>query len=587
MDRALLSPLMSLSQEVGVTYVTASPMPVDVLTDHDHSASGSPFFSNFHVIHLGFLHPNEAKSMIQDLTKRMGRGGSFSSADLDFAFSIAGCHPYFLQLACYYLYERKLEHGERGELSVEDYDGIRQQYADDAEGLFHYIWQRLEKEEIESLELICRGRIGQLKDGQKRRLEKKCILWNDDFFSSTFAEFVRKQTGIEPSSPVPAPVLLPAEAVKEFSAPKTCQLNIACSRNRSVSAQVTGSISYEEESGRFLEPDLVDRLDHRTIDALHLEGWRFQIKEIGRELFDELILNRPEVGKGYQRAAGHVEQAALSIALHAPRELLRLPFEALHSKEEGYLCLKYPMYRVVSGCFFDKEPLSTALLDQLRVKGEPLRAFVVASNTWRKSEQEDSIPGVEKEAKQVSALLRGHGFYVHTLSTSEATWERVRDELAKGGYLLFHYAGHGTCRPHSPNRGALYLWEGMKGESVVKELTALQLESLVQNTPLRFVYLSCCWGAHTTHSASLLDDDFLGVMDGLVMGGVPAILGFRWPVSDKGAQSLAKSFYSAWLDEGRRLDEALLKARQTVANESQWEDKAWFSPVLAMRSPAL
>ena len=38
-------------------------------------------------------------------------------------------------------------------------------------------------------------------------------------------------------------------------------------------------------------------------------------------------------------------------------------------------------------------------------------------------------------------------------------------------------------------------------------------------------------------------------MDGLVTSGVPVVLGFRWPVSDDGAQLLAQSFYSAWLDE--------------------------------------
>lgn len=104
--------------------------------------------------------------------------------------------------------------------------------------------------------------------------------------------------------------------------------------------------------------------------------------------------------------------------------------------------------------------------------------------------------------------------------------------------------------------------------------------SLVQNTLLRFVYLGSCWGAHTAPPAALLDGDFLGVM-----GGVLAVLGFRWPVSDDGAQLLAQSFYSAWLDEEKKLDKALYEARRTVTDQLGRDERAWLSPILAMRAP--
>ena len=402
-------------------------------------------------------------------------------------------------------------------------------------------------------------------------------------FSSAFAEFVRRQAGAEPTSRIQASTSIPKEITLKPSEPRMCQLSITCNKHGRVSVRIAGSLSYEGDSGRALGQSLVDRMDRRAIGALRLPDWRFQVKEIGRELFDELVLNRPEIEKGYQRAVGHVQQAAFSLALHAPRYFMRLPFEALHSEDEGNLCLKYPMYRVVSGCFFDKEPLSTALISQLDSQGERPRALVVASNTW--NTRTSPIPGVEEEVRKVSALLRKHGFDVCSLSTDEATEKRVRDELTGGGYLLFHYAGHGAYSPDSPEKGALYFWEGTKGKSKVIKLIASQLESLVQNTPLRFVYLSSCWGAHTAPPAALLDDDFLGVMDGLVTSGVPVVLGFRWPVSDDGAQLLAQSFYSAWLDEEKKLDKALYEARRTVADQFGRDERAWFSPILAMRAP--
>ena len=567
MDQALFSLLRSLSQELGVSYVTASQMPVEDLTYYDDSALHSPFFSNFQVVHLGFLDPGEAEQMIVGLTRGKKQERRFSEEDLNFVFDIAGYHPFFLQLACYYLFEQKLD---RRRSAMGNYETAHRQYAEDAERFFRYAWDHLEKDEQESVRLMCGGQVTRLDDGQTRRLERKCILYDNAVFSSGFAEFVCRQAEV-------------GEAVREPPEPRACRLSISCGKHGWVGVRVLGSFSYEAESPRIMESGLTERLSRRTADALLLQDWRFQVKEIGRDLFEELILNRPEIVRGYQRAVLSAEQGALSLALHAPRHFLRLPFEALHSEDEGYLCLKFTMYRVISRRFFDKEPLSTSLISQLNSQGRRPRALVVASNTW--GDPGPPISGVEEEARKVSTSLRMHGFDVCLLSTDDATEERVRSELARGDYLIFHYAGHGSHNPDSPEGNALHFWEGEQGQSEIRKLTASQLEGLVRDTPLRFVYLSSCRGASTAPPATLLDEDFLGVMDGLVMGGVPAMLGFRWPVGDSGAHILAQSFYSAWLEGGNRLDQALCEARRTVADRCGRDERAWFSPILVMRTP--
>ena len=582
MGQSLFPWLRFLSQELQLAYVTASQMPVDQLTYHDHSALHSPFFSNFQTIHVGFLKPEVARRMVLSLTKLAGQEDRFSEEDLAFVFEIGGYHPFFLQLACYYLLEHKLE---RGHLAGADYELPRRQYAEDTERFFRYAWDNLDEDERESTRLASEGHVARLAGDQVNRLERKCILHDNAVFSSAFAEFVRKQVGVGVDSRQPVSAAPVIEAAQERAEPRSCQLSVICSKLGWVGMRISGSLSYEAGSLRALEQGLVDRLNRRVADAMRLEDWRFQIKEIGRDLFEELILNRPEIAKGYQRAVGHVEQGALSLALHAPRDCLRLPFEALHSEDEGYLCLKFPMYHVVSGYFFDKAPLSSALIDRLDSEGRRARALVVASDTW--GAHGPSIPGVEKEASSVADLLGDRGFDVCLLSADDATERRVRDELTGGGYLLLHYAGHGTYSPDSPEGAALYFWEETKGDGEIKMLTASQLAGLVQNTPLRFVYLSSCRGAQTAPSTALLDDDFLGVMDGLVMGGVPAVLGFRWPVSDGGAQLLAQSFYAAWLQRGTRLDKALCEARGTVADERGRDERAWFSPVLVMRGSSV
>jgi len=574
-DQALFSSLRNLSEGFQVTYATASQIPVRELEYYDNSTLGSPFFNNFQTVPLSLLEPGEARELVLGLTEMIGQENYFLEEELDFAFELAGYHPFFLQVACYHLFERKTEHGA---LVAEDYEAVRRRYVEDVERYFHYIWEHSEADEQESMRLVCEGKVSNLSAEQKPHLERKCVLYGDALFSSAFTEFVRKQAGVEPKK-VLALVLPPPEDTTEPSEPRICRLSITCSKYGWVSVRVAGSLSYEADSGRMLEQGLVDRLCDRATKAVRSQDWRSEVKDIGQELFEDLVLNRPEVGEGYQRAASYVGQAVLSLALHAPRQFLRLPFEALHSENEDYLCFNYPMYRVVSGHVCNKKPLSTASLNQPHLPG---RALVIASNTWRKSKPREEIPAVEEEVQQVSTMLRRHGFDVCALSTDEATEERVRYELENGGYSLFHYAGHGSHDPDSSEKSALHFWEGRKGKSKVKNLTASDLKILVQNTPLRFVYLSSCWGAYAAHSTSLLEDDFLGVMDGVVMGGVPAVLGFRWPVSDPGAQLLAERFYSALLDEQKRLDEALLQARTAVATRHGRDKWTWFSPVLAM-----
>ena len=579
MDQALFSSLRNLSQELGVAYVTVSQMPVHELTYCDDSALHSPFFSNFQTVHLGFLERCEAEILVLGLLETVGQRDYFSEQDMVFLFNIAGRHPFFLQLACYHLFEQRLE---RGHLAIDDHETARRLYAKDVERFFRYTWEHLGKGEKESVRFMCEGDLARLNSEQMGRLGRKCIVQDGTFFSSVFAEFACRQARAGSGSLVSDTAAPSMRLALQDSEPRGCQLSITCGKQGRLGLQVYGSVSYESDSLRALEPDLVERLNRHVYDVILLPHWRFQVKEIGRDLFEELILNRPEIARGYQRAVGHVGRTGLSLALHAPRNFLGLPFEALHTEDEGYLCLRYPLYRVVRGRFFYKEPLSASLIGQLDSKGERPRALVVASNTW--GEPGSPIDTVEEEAGKVGTLLSAHGFDVCLLPTDKATERRVRAELERGDFLLFHYAGHGSYRSDVPEENALYFWEGEMGKSEIGKLTASQLEGLVQDTPLRFVYLSSCWGSHTAHRVALLDQDFLGVMDGLVMGGVPAVLGFRWPVSDGGAQCLAQSFYSAWLDGGKSIDKALLEARRTVADQYGRDERAWFSPILVMQA---
>jgi hypothetical protein len=173
-----------------VIYVTASQDGLYSLTYADKSVLRSPFFNVFSKIPLSFLTSQEAAEMVGKLLGAAGQDDLFTGEDLGFAFEIAGYHPLFLQLACYHLFEYK---SRDKATAVVDYAHVRQRYAEDAADYFDYVWKGLNLGEQEAVRLVLKRSDTELGDEQRRRLERKCLLYNNAVFSSAFAEFVQRQ----------------------------------------------------------------------------------------------------------------------------------------------------------------------------------------------------------------------------------------------------------------------------------------------------------------------------------------------------------------------------------------------------------
>jgi CHAT domain-containing protein len=112
----------------------------------------------------------------------------------------------------------------------------------------------------------------------------------------------------------------------------------------------------------------------------------------------------------------------------------------------------------------------------------------------------------------------------------------------------------------------------------VEAMSAGELKRLLQDSEVRFAYLSCCYGAATGAQTALLDDDFLGIVDAVIQAGVPSALGYRWPVSDAGAPRLTRAFYESLLKQGSP-EIALWQARRELAGLNR-NDSTWLSPIL-------
>lgn len=310
--------------------------------------------------------------------------------------------------------------------------------------------------------------------------------------------------------------------------------------------------------------------------------WRFQAKMVGMNLFERLF--QESVRESFVAAGACVLHSHdLKMRFVGPRHYLELPLEFLNDGAE-YLALRHPMKRFVSGVKSKGETNFSELLNNLQNRREKLRILLIASNT------PPEIEGVEQEVAalydQLNQVLPAKHFTIDYLPTEKATCAEVMARLTGCRYHVLHYAGHGCHDRDSPRRSRLFFWEKENRQGKVKSQTVDELKNTLRRKghDLRFVYLSCCASATISDESALLDDDFLGIADGLVLAGVPSVLGFRWPVNDQGAKKLALAFYESLFVDQDDLDTALFNARCKVAGTKVGQKSGdWLSPILIVQ----
>jgi hypothetical protein len=105
-------------------------------------------------------------------------------------------------------------------------------------------------------------------------------------------------------------------------------------------------------------------------------------------------------------------------------------------------------------------------------------------------------------------------------------------------------------------------------------ITTEELGSVLYNVDVRFALLSACESASVAGSSL-----FNGLAPGLMMAGVPAVIGMQYRISDDFASSFAVKFYTSLLQR-KDVVEALTVARAMLLRS------AWYSPALYLRQPA-
>lgn len=132
--------LRSLAIHHHLALITSSRQELIELC-HSEAIRSSPFFNIFSNFNLNLFNEAEARGMIFHALQ--GSGIAFTPPEIDTIFSLAGYHPYFLQVACHFLFEaytRKLHTLERLQF-------LYQRYFEQAVPHFEDYWQHSREQE--------------------------------------------------------------------------------------------------------------------------------------------------------------------------------------------------------------------------------------------------------------------------------------------------------------------------------------------------------------------------------------------------------------------------------------------------------
>ncbi len=178
----------ALANNFNVAYITSSADQLQRLC-HAKEISDSPFFNIFTNQRLGVFKNEEARQLILELSAKAGRS---LAPYVDFVLDIAGCFPFFIQIACSALYALAAE-------GKPDLGKAKEAFMEEAGPHFLEYWERFDESKQAVVVALARKKslprehAFALKD-----LTQEGFVSEGKLFSSLFTEFVRESASGEP-----------------------------------------------------------------------------------------------------------------------------------------------------------------------------------------------------------------------------------------------------------------------------------------------------------------------------------------------------------------------------------------------------
>jgi len=357
--------------------------------------------------------------------------------------------------------------------------------------------------------------------------------------------------------------------------------------NQRLSFNVDGELQYSSpenkewdvdiEAMRLRMQDLGDDIVmyYRSRSESTYNKWRRRAKDMGEQLYTGMMSSYRDLEKKFDWAS---TQPLLTFSFNGPLKYLSIPFELMYYSGHP-LAVQYPLCRTVSGVPFVRNRVNfDTFIRSLRKNKSQLRVLLIASDI-------DGMLSVNEEVEQIGHILRERArsikldIFIKPLKGDEATLANVEKLLKEGNYHIVHYAGHGMYDEQVSENSALFFPSGKRQSGNTEALVARKLRLLMNASKTQLFYMSSCVGAQIGNNAQLYNGDYLGMMDALVMAGVPYVLGYRWYVSDKSSIQFATTFYKELFQSQFIPEYATHAARKAIYGENG-NDETWASALL-------
>ena len=314
---------------------------------------------------------------------------------------------------------------------------------------------------------------------------------------------------------------------------------------------------------------------HQAASTVARNSWYESAKFEGSRLYAEL--SRSVFSEWFAMACQASVQNSgaeeyLTLVFEGPRWHLGMPYELLFD-EIGPLVGRFPFCRQVAGVPFPKGEKWIDFMRGSSRRKEKVRVLLIAGDLEEDGPSESEVQQI-KSLLEDTAAMHNLDLAVDMLLLRESGCDEVTEALTRCSYHIVHYAGECFFDAATGEGSGLQL-DDLK-------LTARDLAYLLRNSETRLFYMSASVSAAMGDKHLLHNNDFLGVMDAVVMAGVPNVFGYRWPVTKEGAHRFAALFYLA-LFETHSPAKAAFRARSEICRLDRF-DETWLSPILVSQS---
>jgi CHAT domain len=251
-----------------------------------------------------------------------------------------------------------------------------------------------------------------------------------------------------------------------------------------------------------------------------------EVQKFGGPLFEFAFPPevRAHLSLGRQRAAQ--EGTRLGVRLRVgPPELAVLPWEFLYDPDrDDYLCLSTPLVRYLDV----REPRRALTV------APPLRILGMVAHPH----DQDSL-NIDHEQRRLRQALAGleHSGRVQLSWVTGQTWWDLQEALDHDRWHVLHFIGHGGFDRDS-GEGLLVLASEDGG---TYRFGASNLALLLgEHHSLRLVVLNSCDSARSSAA-----EVFSSTAAVLMRRGIPAVVAMQYEISDEGAITFARGFYTA------------------------------------------